>query len=92
MSVRVGIWALSEGVPHRAERSKVALEVDLEDWCAHDPALIDDRTWRPAEVPEKHSHPHTANQSRYQGGASAHPRIRPGSCQQGSGPRGASGA
>ena len=65
MSVRVGIWALSEGVPHRAERSKVALEVDLEDWCAHDPALIDDRTWRPAEVPEKHSHPHAANQSRY---------------------------
>ena len=40
MASRVGIWALREGLPRRAERSKVALEMDLEDWCTHDPGLL----------------------------------------------------
>ena len=41
---------------------------------------------------QKHSHPHTANQSRCQGGLGTPPQISSGGRQQGSGPRGASGA
>lgn len=40
MAAHVGIWAITDGEPRRAERSTVALETDLEGWCATDPSLL----------------------------------------------------
>lgn len=42
MTLQVGIWAVSDGGPTKATRSRLSLEFDLEEWIAADTALLAD--------------------------------------------------